>query len=116
MEKYLIKKSANANTTTQPQGAITSNNSSGSSNASRPAAKHNSAVPELVDLNKLPRDPAKRKRMADYHPNQRDEIRRKYLIWGPNQPRKLEFHTGRLGRRKRRGDSIRIGMMIILIG
>uniref|UniRef100_A0A8R7THM1 TTF-type domain-containing protein n=1 Tax=Triticum urartu TaxID=4572 RepID=A0A8R7THM1_TRIUA len=102
MEKYLIKKSANANTTTQPQGAITSNNSSGSSNASRPAAKHNSAVPELVDLNKLPRDPAKRKRMADYHPNQRDEIRRKYLIWGPNQPRKLEFPYREIGKKKKK--------------
>ncbi|KAM3299486.1 hypothetical protein ACQJBY_040799 [Aegilops geniculata] len=102
MEKYLIKKSANANTTTQPQGAITSNNSSGSSNASRPAAKHNSVVPELVDLNKLPRDPAKRKRMADYHPNQRDEIRRKYLIWGPNQPRKLEFPYREIGKKKKK--------------
>ncbi|VAI26333.1 unnamed protein product [Triticum turgidum subsp. durum] len=102
MEKYLIKKSANANTTTQPQGAITSNNSSGSSNASRRTAKHNSAVPELVDLNKLPRDPAKRKRMADYHPNQRDEIRRKYLIWGPNQPRKLEFPYREIGKKKKK--------------
>ncbi|KAI4979709.1 hypothetical protein ZWY2020_016462 [Hordeum vulgare] len=93
MEKYLIKKSVNANPTT-------SNSSGGSRNALRPTAKHNSAVPELVDLNKLPRDPAKRKRMEDYHPNQRDEIRRKYLIWGPNQPRQLEFPYREIGNKK----------------
>jgi hypothetical protein len=53
--------------------------------------KSNSSVPELIDLDKLPRDPAKRKRMSDYHPNQRDEIRRKYLLWGPYQPRTYDF-------------------------
>lgn len=59
-------------------------------------------MPELVDLNMLPRDPAKRKQMADYHPNQRDEIRRKYLIWGPNQPRKLEFPYREIGKKKKK--------------
>ena len=24
--------------------------------------------------------------MADYHPNQHEDIRRKYLVWGPYQP------------------------------
>jgi hypothetical protein len=84
MEKYLIRKSTNASTTTQ--GDATGNSSSGSRNTSRPAPKHNSAVPELIDLNKLPWDSAKRKQMAYYHPNQHEEIRRKYLIWEPNQP------------------------------
>nr|XP_045089955.1 zinc finger MYM-type protein 1 [Aegilops tauschii subsp. strangulata] len=40
--------------------------------------------------------------MADYHPNQRDEIRRKYLIWGPNQPRKLEFPYREIGKKKKK--------------
>ncbi|XP_019093410.1 PREDICTED: uncharacterized protein LOC104754107 [Camelina sativa] len=40
-----------------------------------------------IDLDDLPWDPAKRKRIISYHPNQRDEVRRKYLTRGPCQPR-----------------------------
>ncbi|XP_037478059.1 uncharacterized protein LOC119355371 [Triticum dicoccoides] len=106
MEKYLIKKSRDVNTTTQGP-PVTTNSSSGSGNASRPVPRHNSAVPALIDLNKLPRDPSKRKRMADYHPNQRDEIRRKYLIWGPNQP-DIDFPYREFGKKKkRRRDNIK---------
>lgn len=36
----------------------------------------------LDDLDDLPWDPAERKKILDYHPNQRDEVRRKYLTRG----------------------------------
>jgi hypothetical protein len=29
--------------------------------------------------------------MVDYHPNQHDEMERKYLLWGPHQPRQFNF-------------------------
>ncbi|KAI5021192.1 hypothetical protein ZWY2020_055037 [Hordeum vulgare] len=63
--------------------------------------RHNSAVPELIDLDKLPRDPAKRKRMADYHPNQCDQIRRKYWTWGPHQPRGFNFPYKLIGKKRK---------------
>ncbi|KAJ1276189.1 hypothetical protein BS78_05G195100 [Paspalum vaginatum] len=40
--------------------------------------------------------------MSDYHPNQRDEIRRKYLLWGPCQPRTYEFPYRIIAKKKRR--------------
>ncbi|KAL9666885.1 hypothetical protein QQ045_001229 [Rhodiola kirilowii] len=46
---------------------------------------------EYIDLNDLPWDPADRKKIREYHPNQRDEIRRKYLLRGPCQPRGHSF-------------------------
>lgn len=39
-----------------------------------------------INLNSLPRDPAKRKKISEYHPNQRDEVRRRYLAEGPCKP------------------------------
>lgn len=40
--------------------------------------------------------------MVDYHPNQQEEIRRKYLLWGPYQPRDLVFPSKQIGSKKRR--------------
>lgn len=68
----------------------------------RKLPKHNSSVPELIDLDNLPRDPAKRKRMSDYHPNQQDEIRRRYLLWGPYQPLTFKFPYKVIGKKRRR--------------
>ncbi|XP_076909755.1 uncharacterized protein LOC143567161 [Bidens hawaiensis] len=53
--------------------------------------------PSLVDLDNLPWDPADRKRILDYHPNQRDETRRKYWINEPCQPRGHKFPKRKLG-------------------
>ncbi|KAL9675399.1 hypothetical protein QQ045_003601 [Rhodiola kirilowii] len=50
-----------------------------------------SSALEYVDLNDLPWDPADRPKIREYHPNQRDEIRRKYLLRGPCQPRGHSF-------------------------
>ncbi|KAJ9558142.1 hypothetical protein OSB04_012756 [Centaurea solstitialis] len=50
-----------------------------------------SSMPMEVDLNDLPRDPSERKKITEYHPNQIDKIRQKYLIRGPFQPRGHDF-------------------------
>ncbi|XP_023633335.1 zinc finger MYM-type protein 1 [Capsella rubella] len=50
-----------------------------------------------IDLDDLPWDPAKRKNILSYHPNQRDEVRRKYLSRGPCQPRGHNFKKTAIG-------------------
>jgi len=56
-----------------------------------PQPSSTSSMPREFDLNDLPSDPSERKKITAYHPNQRDEIRRKYLIRGPCQPRGHDF-------------------------
>ncbi|KAJ0908603.1 hypothetical protein HanRHA438_Chr07g0312271 [Helianthus annuus] len=46
---------------------------------------------EFVDVDNLSSDPYDRKPIESYNVNQRDEIRRAYLIRGPSQPRGIEF-------------------------
>ena len=41
-----------------------------------------SKTPEFVDLDTLPSDPADRKPISSYNVNQRDEIRRAYILRG----------------------------------
>uniref|UniRef100_A0ACD5UQE5 Uncharacterized protein n=1 Tax=Avena sativa TaxID=4498 RepID=A0ACD5UQE5_AVESA len=112
MERYLIKRPSNINptsTTTNIESSTPTNinpsdsttTESSTPNEPRAAPRYNSAVPELIDLDKLPRDPSKRKRMADYHPNQRDQIRRKYLTWGPHQPRGFKFPYKLIGKKNK---------------
>ncbi|KAI5008853.1 hypothetical protein ZWY2020_009901 [Hordeum vulgare] len=60
-----------------------------------------SKMPELVDLDKLPRDPFKRKRIVDYNPNQHEDIRRKYLMWGPHRPRPKTYKPRMFGKTNR---------------
>ncbi|KAL6538265.1 hypothetical protein OROGR_012253 [Orobanche gracilis] len=60
------------------------------------------SMPKLIDLKELPSDPCERKKISDYHPNQRDEIRRTYLIRGPCQPRGHEFPYTMIGGKQRR--------------
>ncbi|KAJ9543570.1 hypothetical protein OSB04_023277 [Centaurea solstitialis] len=57
------------------------------------------SIPMEIDMNDLPWDPSERKRISEYHPNQIDEIRRKYLIRGPCQPRGHDFPKKPNGRR-----------------
>ncbi|XP_049407843.1 uncharacterized protein LOC125871294 [Solanum stenotomum] len=54
---------------------------------------HHSAkrLKQGVDLDSLPADPKKRVPIRDYHPDERDEIRRAYIQRGPHQPRIREF-------------------------
>jgi len=44
-----------------------------------------------VDLSALQSDPAKRKLISHYHPNEHDEIRRTYIQKGPYQPQNHVF-------------------------
>lgn len=53
-------------------------------------------------MENLPSDPADRKRIQEYHPNERDEVRRKYLIRGPYQPRSHDFPKTLSGNKLRR--------------
>ena len=50
-----------------------------------------------IDLDDLPCDPANRKSILSYHPNQRDEVRRRYLARGPYQPRGHNFKQIAIG-------------------
>ena len=59
------------------------------------------SMPEIVDLDKLTRDPSKRKRLTDYNINQHEEIRRKYLTWGTYQPCPAKFKPRWIGKSKR---------------
>nr|XP_043632484.1 uncharacterized protein LOC122603755 [Erigeron canadensis] len=61
-----------------------------------------SSIPFEVDLSDLPWDPADRKRISEYHPNQRDEVRRRYLMRGPFQPRGYSFPKRMIGNKERR--------------
>ena len=44
-----------------------------------------------IDLNNLLSDPGLRKSILEYHPNDRDQIRRFYLQKGPCQPKDHDF-------------------------
>lgn len=58
-------------------------------------------MPVEIDLSETPWDPCDRIFFSDYHPNQRDEIRRKYLIRGHSQPRVHKFLPRVIGKRTR---------------
>ncbi|KAI3673345.1 hypothetical protein L6452_39463 [Arctium lappa] len=55
-----------------------------------------------VDLDDLPSDPSDRKRISQFHPNQIDEVRRKYLLKGSCQPRGHDFPRRMIGNKGRR--------------
>ncbi|XP_052622458.1 uncharacterized protein LOC111893588 [Lactuca sativa] len=55
-----------------------------------------------VELKDLPKDPGVRPKIITYHPNQRDEIRRAYLLQGPCQPRGYIFPSKKIGSKERR--------------
>ena len=53
-------------------------------------------------LEQLPSDPAHRTRILDYDPNIRDQVRRRYLLMGPCQPRHHDFPQKKISGLKRR--------------
>ncbi|EOA33131.1 hypothetical protein CARUB_v10016470mg [Capsella rubella] len=58
--------------------------------------------PDNTNVDDLPWDPAKRKEIVSYHPNQRDEVRRKYLVRGPCQPSGHSFKRTKMSNATRR--------------
>ena len=90
MERYFKKRS-------REEGS----SSSGSSQAEIPQPKVIPPIYTEVDLNDLPWDPYERNKIEDYHPNQRDIIRRTYLSKGPCHP-KIDIYPKRMFGKKRR--------------
>ena len=76
MEKYFKKRS-------REEGP----SSSGPSQAEIPQPNFIPPMSTDIDLNDLPWDPYERKKIEDYHPNERDIIRRTYLSNGPCHPK-----------------------------
>ncbi|KAI3516753.1 hypothetical protein L1887_15762 [Cichorium endivia] len=67
-----------------------------------PQSTFNFTTPiNLVDLDNLPSDPSERPRILSYNVNQRDEIRRRYWIKGPCQPRGHKFPKTKIGNKLR---------------
>lgn len=60
---------------------------------------------DLADLDDLPWNPTDRKRISEYHVNQRNEVIRKYLIIGPCQLRGHIFKQSMVGSILRRFNS-----------
>ncbi|KAJ9536424.1 hypothetical protein OSB04_un000401, partial [Centaurea solstitialis] len=60
------------------------------------------SLPNGFDLNDLPSDPFDRPPIASYHPNQRDDIRRHYLVKKAFQPRSHKFPYKEYSSGKRR--------------
>nr|XP_025653256.1 zinc finger MYM-type protein 1-like [Arachis hypogaea] len=64
------------------------------SNLTQNAHQHESKVPRLerdVDISLLERDPGKRRPIWQYNVNERDKIRRAYIIAGPYQPTNISY-------------------------
>ncbi|XP_019089182.1 PREDICTED: zinc finger MYM-type protein 1-like [Camelina sativa] len=55
-----------------------------------------------TNVDDLPWDPAERKEIMSYHPNERDEIRRRYLVRGPCQPYDHPFKKTKMSNAMRR--------------
>lgn len=57
---------------------------------------------DYIDLDDLPYDPGERIGILEYNPNQRDEIRRRYLEKGPCQPLTHKFKPRLIGNTSRK--------------
>ncbi|XP_020674075.2 zinc finger MYM-type protein 1-like [Dendrobium catenatum] len=55
-----------------------------------------------INFADIPADPGLRKKIFDYHPNERDCVRRHYLLKGPFQPRDHDFPRTQFGDKIRR--------------
>ncbi|CAA0820245.1 TTF-type zinc finger protein with HAT dimerisation domain [Striga hermonthica] len=66
-------------------------------------------------LENLPSDPAHRKRILDYDPNIRDQVRQHYLLKGPCQPRSHKFPQRDIYGTKRRESKIMLALWVVFI-
>lgn len=95
MERFFKRKLPCDSSGDSSRGNPSNNISQGSQPSSIP-------TPITIDLSDLPWDPADRPRILDYHPNQREEIRRMYWARGACQPRGHNFPTKTVGTKVRR--------------
>ncbi|KAK1390894.1 hypothetical protein POM88_019072 [Heracleum sosnowskyi] len=58
--------------------------------------------PQDFDTINYPQDPGKRKKLIDFHPNERDLVRRTYIQRGPCQPKDYVFPQTLFGKNPRR--------------
>ncbi|KAI3496070.1 hypothetical protein L1887_38420 [Cichorium endivia] len=77
------------NETPQPQGP-------------QPTSTTTTPTSTSINMNDLPSDPGDRPKITSYHPNQRDEIRRAYLIRKACQPKGHSFPSTLVGKKTRR--------------
>ena len=84
MEKYFKRKSSIQQEQPTPPSASGENRD----NTLGPSMKKRFLE---FDLQNLPCDPSLRPKILDYHPSDRDEIRRYYLQNGPCQPKEINF-------------------------
>ena len=89
MEKYFKRKATEQSSTPNPQTP----NERRSPKLDPPMKKRFLQF----ELEKLPNDPGLRPKMSDYHPSDRDEIRRYYLQKGPCQPKEIIFPQRKFG-------------------
>nr|XP_040245739.1 uncharacterized protein LOC109783366 [Aegilops tauschii subsp. strangulata] len=64
--------------------------------------RNSSQVEEINWEEEIQFDPGKRRSIDEYHPNQRDMVRRKYLANGPCQPRTADFEVTEICGKDRR--------------
>ncbi|XP_016177983.1 zinc finger MYM-type protein 1-like [Arachis ipaensis] len=81
--------------TSQPSNSISQEGQvSELSNLTQNTYQHETKVPRLerdVDISLLERDPGKRRPIWQYNVNERDKIRRAYIIAGPYQPTNINY-------------------------
>ncbi|KAK1358227.1 zinc finger MYM-type protein 1-like [Heracleum sosnowskyi] len=94
MERYFKRKS--------PELAQPATNDFSRENINVPQSSSIPSMPKLIDLNQLSSDPHDRKRILDCHPNQRDEIRRAYILRGPCRPEGYIYPIKMIGEKPRR--------------
>ena len=72
---------------------------------------NSSSKQDQVEINSadLPSDPGLRSRITDYHPNDRDQVRRAYAQRGACQPKEHIFHTKHMVLRT--DSSTRVGLL-----
>ena len=99
MEKYFKKQCLSSS-------KVNSENLPSSSSLPKTNTENLASTPPMssskTNLENLPSDPAERKSIKEYHPNERDEVRRKYLTKGPCQPRGHDFPKTLKGHKLRR--------------
>ncbi|KAK1390583.1 Zinc finger, TTF-type [Heracleum sosnowskyi] len=77
--------------------------------ATQPSQQGSSPTPSITlvplqdfDTINYPQDPEKRKKLIDFHPNERDLVRRTYIQRGPCQPKDYVFPQTLFGKNPRR--------------
>jgi hypothetical protein len=102
MEKYFKKKTISHEPSPSQQQEVGANDDTIITEKVDGSSSPQSSKRIRVDLNTLKRDPAERQKISSYHPNDRNEIRRAYLMKGPFQPMLKSFPQRNIGGKMRK--------------